>query len=300
MSPLPRYLFAGGTAVLTGAASGIGEHMAHGLAGRGSNLVLLDRDADRLEAVTATIRGRHPHLHVDTFVVDLADTSALDVAAQQILTEHPSITLLINNAGVAMGGMFEELSAEEFDWVIRVNFHAPVTLTRWLLPALRRSPGSHIVNVSSLFGLVAPPGQSAYVSSKYALRGFSEALRHELTSQNIGVTTVHPGGIRTRIAETARVAASIADDQARQASKEAVGKLLTYPADKAASQVLTGIEERRPRVLIGWSAVLPDLIARVFPSSYWNVMSRLRPSTTRKAAGHATVPETQAGSRARN
>jgi short-subunit dehydrogenase len=196
--------------------------------------------------------------------------------------------MLINNAGVAMGGLFEDLTAEEFDWVMRVNFHAPVALTRLLLPSLRQSPGSHIVNVSSLYGLIAPPGQSAYAASKYALRGFSDALRHELAGEQVGVTTVHPGGVRTRIAETARVAANVPDDQAR-AGKEAINKLLTYPPDQAAARILNGIEKRRPRVLIAWTAVVPDLLARVFPASYWQVMNRLSPSSTGKAASRARI-----------
>lgn len=276
MSTLPPYHFAGGTAVLTGAASGMGEHMAYGLAARGSDLVLLDRDADRLDRVAATIRSRNPGRRIDTLVVDLADQAAVDEAAEHVLTTHRRISLLINNAGVAMGGLFEHLSAEEFDWVMRINFHAPVALTRLLLPRLRQSPGSHIVNVSSLYGLIAPPGQSAYASSKYALRGFSDALRHELAPEYVGVTTVHPGGVRTRIAETARVAAAVADDEQARANREKINKLLTYPTDKAAAQILAGIEKRRPRILIAWTAVVPDLLARAFPASYWRVMNRLR------------------------
>lgn len=280
---LSPYRFAGGTAVLTGAAGGMGEQLAYGLAARGSGLVLIDRDADRLAAVADKIRANHPHLTVDTHVADLSDTAGLDALVTRITEAHPRITLLINNAGVALGGRFEQLTAEEFDWVLAVNFHAPVALTRLFLPHLLRSPGSHIVNVSSLFGLIAPPGQSAYSASKFALRGFSESLRHELADRATGVTTVHPGGIRTRIAENARVAAA-ADPAESRAGKESFAKLLTYPADKAAEQILAGIRTRRPRVLIAASAVVPDVLARLFPASYMSVMNRLRPSTARKPA----------------
>ncbi|MFI8994624.1 SDR family NAD(P)-dependent oxidoreductase [Streptomyces sp. NPDC053542] len=278
---LSPYRFAGGTAVLTGAAGGMGEQLAYGLAARGSGLVLIDRDADRLAAVAGKVRADHPHLTVDTHVADLADTDGLDALVTRITEAHPRITLLINNAGVALGGRFEQLTAEEFDWVLAVNFRAPVALTRLFLPHLLRSPGSHIVNVSSLFGLIAPPGQSAYAASKFALRGFSESLRHELAGRATGVTTVHPGGIRTRIAENARVAAA-ADPAESRAGKESFAKLLTYPADKAAEQILAGIRTRRPRVLIAASAVVPDVLARLFPASYMSVMNRLRPSTARR------------------
>ena len=277
MTQLERYRFSGGTAVLTGAASGMGEQMAYRLAARGSHLVLVDRDEQRLETVTARIRRDHPALTVESIVADLADHPALDSLAEQILAHHPRITLLINNAGVALGGTFDQLTAEEFDWVLAINFRAPVALTRLLLPRLKESAGSHIVNVSSLYGLIAPPGQSAYSSSKFALRGFSEALRHELAEQGIGVTTVHPGGIRTRIAETARVAGAVDAGQAAR-GKENFAKLLTYPAGKAAEKILTGVHQRRRRVLIAMSATVPDLLARLFPTRYMEVLYRLRPA----------------------
>ncbi|MFD7654508.1 SDR family NAD(P)-dependent oxidoreductase [Actinosynnema sp. NPDC059797] len=271
MSPqLPHYRFAGGTAVLTGAASGMGEQMAYGLARRGSDLVLIDRDADRLAEVAGRIRG----VEVDAVVADLADVPALDDLAADVLSRHPRPTLLVNNAGVALGGAFDQVSAEEFDWVVDVNFRAPVALTRLFLPSLLESPGSHVVNVSSLFGLIAPPGQAAYSASKFALRGFTEALRHELTGRGVGVTSVHPGGIRTRIAESARVASG-ADAAEAAEGKARFAKLLTYPADKAAERILTGVEQRRGRVLIAWSAVVPDVLARLFPASYMTVVDRL-------------------------
>lgn len=280
MTRLDPYRFAAGTAVLTGAASGIGEHLAYGLAARGSDLVLVDRDADRLARVATTVRTRHPGLTVDEYVCDLADQAALTGTAERILAAHPRPTLLINNAGVAAAGTFAQLSAEEFDWVMRVNFQAPVALTRHLLPRLRQRPGSHIVNLSSVFGLIAPPGQSAYAASKFALRGFSEALRHELADARIGVTTVHPGGIRTRIADNARTAAVIDGEQAAR-GRAAFARLLTYPADRAAERILTGVARRRARLLIAWSAVLPDLVARCFPASYWAIAARARPVRSR-------------------
>ncbi len=118
-------------------------------------------------------------------------------------------TLPVNSAGVALSGQFQQLTLEEFDWVLRVNFRAAVGLTHNLLPALLRSPGSHVVNVSSVYGLVTPRGQSAYVASKFALRGFSDVLRLELFDHGVGVTTVYPGGVRTRIAANSRRAARV-------------------------------------------------------------------------------------------
>ncbi|KQC35016.1 acetoin dehydrogenase [Frankia sp. ACN1ag] len=263
------YRFAAGTAVVTGAASGMGEEMAYALAGRGSNLVLLDRDAPRLAAVAARIRARHPRLLVDTLTVDLADSDAVDTAAARVLADHPGVTLLVNNAGVAFGGGFEHLTLEEFDWVMAVNFRAPVRLTRLLLPALLARPGSHIVNVSSLFGLIGPPGQTAYSASKFAVRGFTEALRHELAGR-VGVTAVYPGGVRTRLAETARVARAVPSDEAETGRRD-FAKMLSYPADAAAREILAAVEARRARVIITRQARTIDAVARLFPTSHMSI-----------------------------
>jgi short-subunit dehydrogenase len=207
LTTLKPYRFRGRTAVLTGAASGIGEQLAHGLAARGSELVLIDRDALRLDAVAERIRAEHPGRAVETLVADLADRAAVLGAAEGIRARHPELGLLVNNAGMALGGRFDQVSLAQFERVMAVNFTAPLLLIHHLLPALTAAPGGHLVNVSSLYGLIAPEGQSAYSASKFALRGLSEVLRGELLESGVGVTTVHPGGVRTRIAESAEIGA---------------------------------------------------------------------------------------------
>jgi len=261
------YRFAGRTAVLTGAASGIGEQLAHGLAVRGSDLVLLDRDADRLDQVVQRIRAAHPGITVETEIVDLADRAATVAAAERIAAAHPRIGLLVNNAGVALAGAFEHLTVDEFEWVMDINFRAPLLLTHHLLPSLLAEPGSHLVNLSSLFGLIAPGGQTAYAASKFALRGLSQALRAELAVHGTGVTTVHPGGIRTRIAESARVAAGAPADEFEQ-GRESFSKLLDYPPEKAAEEILRGVERRKARVLITPEARVLDVLARLLPAGH--------------------------------
>ncbi|MFY1702593.1 MULTISPECIES: SDR family NAD(P)-dependent oxidoreductase [Micromonospora] len=259
--------FTGGTAVVTGAASGIGEALAHGLARRGSDLVLLDRDAQRLATVLTALRTRYPDQQVTGHVVDLADATRTAEVAEQIRDRHPRIRLLVNNAGVALGGRFDQISLDEFGWVMDVNFRSVVQLTHVLLPALKAEPGAHLVCVSSLFGLIAPAGQTAYAASKFAVRGFTEALRHELRADGVGVTSVHPGGIRTSIARNARMGSGVpAEDFA--ADLRRFEGLLTIDPARAAEIILTGVRRRRPRVLIGWSAKLPDLLGRVAPVSY--------------------------------
>lgn len=279
---LPAYRFDRGTAVVTGAAGGIGEQLAHGLARRGSSLVLLDRDAVRLNDVAASIGADHPDVSVRTLVVDLGDRGALDHAAAQLCADHPDTTLLINNAGVALTGEFAQLTLDEFDWLMAINFHAPVRLTHHLLPLITRQPGGHVVNVSSLFGLIAPAGQSAYCASKFGLRGFSEVLRGELAAAGTGVTTVHPGGIRTRIAVDARIGANVAAEAAAGGLRE-FDKLLTFPADRAAEMIIDAVEHRRPRLLIGLSAQVPDALARLFPTHNMAVYLRLARAARRLA-----------------
>ncbi|MGC5285169.1 SDR family NAD(P)-dependent oxidoreductase [Micromonospora sp. DT231] len=262
-----RFDFTGATAVVTGAASGIGAALAHALAGRGTDLVLLDRDADRLDAVAAAIRADHPDRQVHTYLVDLADADATARVAAEVGRRHPRVRLLVNNAGVGLGGRFDQVTFDEFSWVVDVNFRAVAQLTHALLPTLKAESGAHLVNVSSLFGLIAPAGQAAYSASKFAVRGLTEALRHELVDDGIGVTSVHPGGIRTRITANARIGSGVSPEE-YAAGREQFEKLLTIAPSRAAEVILRGVERRRGRVLIGWSAKLPDLLARVLPASY--------------------------------
>ncbi|MGY1828475.1 MULTISPECIES: SDR family NAD(P)-dependent oxidoreductase [unclassified Blastococcus] len=267
------YAFLGGTAVVTGAASGIGEALAGELAGRGSHLVLLDRDADRLAAVAARITADHPALRVVTYVVDLADDEATARVAATLVAEHPETTLLVNNAGVALGGRFDQVSLGDVEWLLSINLRAVVRLTHALLPVLKAHPGAHVVNLSSVFGIFAPAGQVAYATSKFAVRGFSEALRHELAEDGVGVTVVHPGGIRTRIAESARTGAGVSVEEYEEGRRQ-FSKLLRIPPEVAAAQIVAAVERRRPRLLIGWTAKVPDVLVRLLPGTYWRIIAR--------------------------
>ena len=273
-----RFDFGRGTAIVTGAAGGIGEQLAYQLAGRGMPLAVIDRDADRLDRVVAELRRRTA---VTSYVVDLADEPATRDLATRLAYRHPDCTLMINNAGVALHGGFEQVTAEEFDWVQAINLRAVITLTRALVPVLRTQHGSHLVNLSSLFGLIAPAGNVAYCTSKFAVRGFTEALRAEL-APDIGVTVVHPGGIRTGIAGSARRAAALPADTS-EAELRAFDRLLTFPADRAAALIIRAVERRKPRLLIGATATLPDLVARVSPAHYSDALSALHRIFTRRS-----------------
>jgi short-subunit dehydrogenase len=273
-----RYRFAGGTAVVTGAAGGIGAALATGLADRGSHLVLLDRDAERLAGVAETIGVAAPGRRIATYVVDLAAAGAAARIGETLREAHPDTTLLVNNAGVALGGRFDQVSGEQFDTVMAVNFQAVVTLTRALLPVLTAHPGSHLVNVSSVFGIIAPAGQTAYCASKFAVRGFTESLRGELAPVGVGVTCGHPGGVRTGIARNAMVGAGLPADQ-WTAGLARFDRMLTLDPAVAAATVLRAVHRRRPRVLVGRDATLLDALARALPVTH----RRLLAAATRRS-----------------
>jgi short-subunit dehydrogenase len=272
---MQRFTCAGRTCVITGAASGIGAALALDLAKRRAVLALVDRDADGLARVTEAARELGAG-DVSMYVVDLADGGdRLDLAAA-VAARHGGADLLANNAGVAMSGTFEQVSMTDFDWLMEVNLHAVVRTTKAFLPQLLSRPGSHVVNVSSLFGLVAPPGQVAYATSKFAVRGFTEALRHELAAQEVGVTVVHPGGVRTSIAANARISGD--DDpggEQRVAARRFAEVALTMPPEEAARQIVAAIQARRPRLVISKVAKAADLLVRLTPGRYWAVSQRL-------------------------
>jgi short-subunit dehydrogenase len=265
-----RYTFEGGTAVVTGAASGIGAALAAGLAGRGSHLVLLDRDADGLAAVAARVRAAP--VRVAEHVADLADPAAAVAAGDAIAAAHPEATLLVNNAGIALAGRFDQVDAAQFDAVMAVNFRAVVTLTRALLPVLTAHPGSHLVALSSVFGIMAAPGQTAYCASKFAVRGFLESLRGELAPAGVGVTCVHPGGVRTNIARNALVGPGLPTAQ-WEAGRDAFDRLLRLDPAAAAATILRAVHRRRPRVLVGRDAVVLDALARLSPVGHGRLLA---------------------------
>ena len=271
----PDLVVAGGTAVVTGAAGGMGEHLAKGLARRGADLVVLDRDAAGLERGVAEIGRETPGAWVTPFVVDLSDRAAADAAIARIRDEHAGVTMLFNNAGVAVGGRFVDVSAQDFDWLLEINLLVPIRFTRALLPLMLATGQGQVVNTSSLFGLIGPPGQSAYSTSKFGLRGFSESLRSELEAEDqpVGVTSVHPGGIRTGIARNARIAAGTDPDESER-GRAAFDKVLRYPADRAAEEIIEAAIARRPRLLIGNDARALDAVARLLPARYWSLMGR--------------------------
>ncbi|MBY0490366.1 MAG: SDR family oxidoreductase [Gemmatimonadaceae bacterium] len=262
------------TAVITGAGSGIGRGLALALARRGCHLALADMDASGLaETVSQLPTG----LRVSSHVLDVADRAAVAALPATVLSAHGQVDVLVNNAGVALGGTFEQVAADDFDWLMEINFGAVVRLTRAFLPLLRASDDARLVNLSSVFGLVAPAEQVAYAASKFAVRGFTEALRHELVGSTVGVTVVHPGGVRTNISERARAPRDI-DPAEVQRRRAQFRKFLRMPPNEAGEIIARGIERRQQRILVGTDAKVLSLLVRLMPVRYWDLMRMTLPS----------------------
>ncbi|WP_315764214.1 MULTISPECIES: SDR family NAD(P)-dependent oxidoreductase [unclassified Bradyrhizobium] len=273
----------GTAAAVTGAASGIGRALAQELAARGCDLALADRDEAGLASIADEV-ARHGR-KVTTHRLDVSDAGAIAAFAQAATGAHPSLSILINNAGVALAGTFAEISQADMEWLFNINFWGVVHGTRAFLPHLSQRPQAHIVNLSSIFGIIAPPGQCAYAAAKFAVRGFSESLRHELAMAQspVKLSVVHPGGIATAIARNARSGSGMTDNARRAQAIDRFEKLAKTTPKDAALRIIKGIERNEPRILIGSDARFMDLLQRFMPGTYWNVMARRLEKAAAKA-----------------
>lgn len=256
-------------AVVTGAASGIGRATSVLLAEKGCDLALADVNEVGLAETRRLVesRGRKATTHL----VDVADRARMERFPGEVVDAHGRVHILINNAGVSVTSTVESHDLDDFEWLVGINFWGVVYGCKFFLPHLKRQDEAHIVNLSSMFGLIGLPTQSAYCATKFAVRGFSESLRAELHGTNVGVSSIHPGGINTNIIKNGRMK----DDVLR-------GKLVrffetkTMPAEGAAQRIVRGILRDRPRVLITREAYVTDLAKRLFPVLTNEVVTRLR------------------------
>ena len=265
----------GSAVAVTGAASGIGRALALELAARGADLALADRDEAGLAAVAAEI-AKAGARKVTVHRVDVGEDNQIAGFAETATSAHPSLNILINNAGVTLLGQFHEIDQAQMEWLFNINFWGTVHATRAFLPQLARQREAHIVNVSSIFGIVAPPGQTAYCASKFAVRGFSESLRHELAvaGSPVRLSVVHPGGVATSIVRNSRTGTGVSDNTRRAQAIEWFDASAKTTPVAAARTIIDGVEKNRPRILIGSDARLMDLLQRFLPATYWSVLQR--------------------------
>src|SRR6267154_3180523 len=252
----------GVVAVVTGAASGIGRALAVDLARLGAQLALADVNTAGLEETRALLGNATAR----TYTVDVSKASAVENFAHEVQRDFGRASLIINNAGVALMGTLAEVSLEDMEWLLGINFWGVVHGCKFLLLLLQRETDAHIVNLSSIFGLIGPPGQAAYAASKFAVHGFSQSLREELRATSaIKVTSVHPAGIATPIANRARAASGVTS-AARQEAEEYFKKVALITPEEAALVIIKGVLANKNRVLIGSDAYRIDRIQRLFPA----------------------------------
>src|ERR1051326_3736839 len=252
----------GAVAVVTGAASGIGRALAIDLAKKGAQVALADVNVSGLEETHALLGNATAR----TYIVDVSKAAAVEEFAQAVQRDFGRASLLINNAGVALMGTLAEVSLEDMQWLIGINFWGVVHGCKFFTPLLQRESDAHIVNLSSIFGLIGPPGQTAYAASKFAVHGFSQSLREELrATSSIKVTSVHPAGIATPIANRARAGSGVTS-AARQEAEEYFKKVAVITPEEASRVIIKGILGNKNRVLIGADAYRIDRIQRLFPA----------------------------------
>jgi NADP-dependent 3-hydroxy acid dehydrogenase YdfG len=250
-------------AVITGAGHGIGRALALQLNREGCQLYLSDINADGLSETLGMLSRKD--IPTDGQVLDVADKEAMHGWADRIAAAGDHVDIVINNAGVALLSTVEDANYEDFEWLMGINFWGVVYGTQAFLPLLRKAEQGHLVNLSSVFGLISVPTQSAYNAAKFAVRGYTEALRQEMDGTNVHVCCVHPGGIKTNIARAARGGDPAIGTEERGREFE---KLARTTPEVAAGKIIEAIEKRKKRLLIGRDAAIVSLLYRLFPVSY--------------------------------
>ena len=264
----------GRTIAITGAASGIGRALAVELAGRGSNLAISDVDREALDQTAATVERAGARVHVAD--LDVADREAVHDWADTVAGVFGEVHGIVNNAGVSLRATVEDMEYDDFEWLMNINFWGVVYGTKAFLPHIRAAGEGNIVNISSVFGIMGIPTQSAYNAAKFAVRGFTESLRQEMLIEGlpIGVTCVHPGGIKTNIARSGRLR-EMSRFRDRGDIVTDFDKLARTSPEVAARAIVAGMLADRPRVLIGADAHLMDHTQRNFPTLYQHVVARI-------------------------
>ena len=263
--------FASKVAAITGAGSGIGRALALELAARGCHVALSDINADSVAATAEEARNKG--VRATSHTVNVADRASVETWAADVLQAHGQVNLVFNNAGVALASTVEDMKYEDLEWLMSINFWGVVYGTKSFLPHLKASGDGHVINISSLFGIMGVPTQGAYNAAKFAVRGFTESLRMELDMEGacVSATSVHPGGIKTNIARAARydgpAMSKLGFGDADSSLSRFERAFITSP-EVAARTILRGVETNARRVLIGPDAKALDLMVRLLPETY--------------------------------
>lgn len=269
--------FTGRVAAVTGAGSGMGRALSLALARRGCSLALCDVDEAGLDQTLRELEAvRTPNLQITWQMVDVADQAAVEQFAAAAVAAHGNVHFVFNNAGVSLTGPVELLPYADFHWLMNVNFWGVVHGTRAFLPYFRAAGSGHVVNTSSVFGLIGVPTQSAYNASKFAVKGFTDALRAELHGTGVDVSCVMPGGVKTAIVRRSRYVMRGNDVPTREDAAREFERHARLTPDAAAEQILDGVARRRARILVGRDAKLIGFALRLVPVAYLRLLGRLQ------------------------
>ena len=260
-------------AVVTGAASGIGQALAIRFASEGvAGVAVSDVNAEGLEATRSAIE--EIGVPVSVHITDVSKLDQVRQLAEDVIARYGRVTHLVNNAGVGLIGTFEQISLADFEWLMGINFWGVIYGCKVFLPLLKQQESAHIINISSVFGFIAPEEQTAYCSAKFGVRGFTESLRHELAETNVAVSCVHPGGILTNIVRNSRVGEGTPEEWKQQGTK-LFDRVAKTTSETAAQVIIDGVKANNPRILIGKDAKAISIISRMFPKRYLRILERL-------------------------
>ncbi len=250
-------------AAITGAGSGIGRMLAVNLAKAGCHLAISDINGQGLNETAGMLTEYG--VNVTTHLVDVSKRDQVEQYAANVVEQHGRVDIIINNAGVAVADTVEDVSYEDFEWVMGINFWGVVYGTKAFLPYLKKQPESYIVNISSINAMVPFRNNGPYNCAKFAVRGLNETLIMELAGTPVRIMSVHPGGIDTDIARNARFRKAANPNLDREATVNMFGKVARTSPDKAARIIIAGMKKNRQRQLVGLDAHLLDLLKRMFP-----------------------------------
>lgn len=258
--------------IITGAGSGIGQALTIKAIEEGAKVIASDVNEKGLDETITLTSGR-----AEKYLLDVANHEAIKTFAMDIIQKHPNDTIiLVNNAGVGLAsGNFTETPLDDFEWLMNINLYGVIRLCKAFLPHLLQQNKGHIINVSSVFGLAAMPNQSAYSTAKFGVKGFSDVLKAELLGTNVKISSVHPGGIKTKIAKNSRITATQDYETAKATMAKFEKVALKMPPTKAAEVIIDGIKKNKSRILIGNDAKALDFIVRHFPDNYHKIIAKV-------------------------
>ena len=261
-------------AAITGAGSGMGRALAEALASKGCHVAISDVDIKGLNETESRLKDSYA-VTVSSHELDVADRDQVEQFAADVVGEHGKVNMVFNNAGVSLTDTVEHMSYEDFKWLMDINFWGVIYGSKAFLPYFNNVDEAHIVNTSSIFGVIAVPSQSAYNASKFAVRGFTYAMRQELIDTNVGVSCVQPGGVKTNIVKSSRYVASDNSAPTKEEFMTQFEEMANLTSEQAAEQILRGVLANKAQILVGRDAKMAAIIERIAPVRYLKFLSRV-------------------------